>query len=392
MPLSENSQLLVNELQSLPLLEGRYANLRLVNFDEGNGEKRGCFSLVFSADDRLDGVKVALKFFDLDPAWFHDQYRKDAFRREHTILQSLLGKARCLQLASPLSTYQFTLPFGDGKFTVPCEYFAVQWVDFGIDDYFFNEAINAVVKLKLFTGILLAVEALHRSGIFHRDLKADNLRATSNAANGKILAIDLGTAARLSSGPIQAGYGNSVGAPAYAAPEAHCGLAGNRLIAPYTDLYALGCLLFELLNPDHFVRRLTQNNPHYVYYLSALRSQLTPAGDENQQIEAWDRALARHAPGIIPVVIDGPGSNLPGGVSPTLNDVLSSLTHFDYRRRQINLEKVRAKIGSAIKLLENQAAYDIKLGRQKELRRQREEKARKKDERRQQNQGRRVSC
>jgi hypothetical protein len=63
---SANSQLLVNALESQAELDGRYIGLKCVNINSLTGEKRGCFSLVFRAFDKVDQRPVALKFFDLD--------------------------------------------------------------------------------------------------------------------------------------------------------------------------------------------------------------------------------------------------------------------------------------------------------------------------------------
>jgi hypothetical protein len=81
MALDPNSQLLVDTLEALPLLEGRFANIRLVNRISGQ-PKRGVLSLVFRAEDKVEGRFVALKFFDLDVAVAFDKYRNNAFARE----------------------------------------------------------------------------------------------------------------------------------------------------------------------------------------------------------------------------------------------------------------------------------------------------------------------
>ncbi len=54
MPLSDNSLHLVKELESLQSLDNRYENIKLVNFNSASDAKRGCFSLVFRAFDRIE--------------------------------------------------------------------------------------------------------------------------------------------------------------------------------------------------------------------------------------------------------------------------------------------------------------------------------------------------
>lgn len=337
MSLHPTSQLLVSTLHSLPILDGRFANLQVVNWTAATG-KRGCFSLVFKADDVVEGRPVALKFFD--PAEALDQYRLAAFFRECNILQTLMNVQRCLQLERATTKYDLLVP-GTGGVIVPCQYFAVEWLDTDIDDYFLGKADDPVEKLRLFNEIVLAVEALHRHEVFHRDLKADNLRASHEALKRMVVAIDLGTAARFDSKYIQPNYGGAVGAWPYASAEARCGLAGNRRLAPYTDVYALGCLLFELFNRDYFFRALYAANPTYDARLVAMASEVTDRSSEGKEIAQWRDALMKFGGGVAPVTIAGPGSAVPAGVSGFLDELLYRLTHFDYRSRPMGLDWVR---------------------------------------------------
>src|ERR1700685_1037236 len=105
MPIHPNNLLLIKTLEALPLLDGRFANLKVVNCNVATGEKRGCFSIVFRADDTIEGKPVALKFFDLNPSAISDVYRRTAFERESKILQTLQTRERCLQLVKAESNY-----------------------------------------------------------------------------------------------------------------------------------------------------------------------------------------------------------------------------------------------------------------------------------------------
>ncbi|MEF8724335.1 MAG: hypothetical protein V5B30_17690 [Candidatus Accumulibacter delftensis] len=380
MALSPNSQLLVDALQAMTLLDGRFEKIKLANFDSVANEKRGCFSLVFSAYDRVEGVPVALKFYDINPVWLLNDYRRAAFRREHEILQVLLNKERCLQLASALSTYNFVIPIGAGPdITIPCEYFAVEWIEADVDNYFYRqETFDAVDKLHLFNECTLAVEALHRQEVFHRDLKPDNLRLQQTALKRLVVAIDLGAAARSSSRHLQDEYYHSAGAPAYSAPEARCGLAGYRQLAPYTDCYALGCLLFELFNRDFFYHALLAKNPRYEAIQAGMSSYLMGIRNEAEQFIEWKKALSKFSVGVEPVPIDGPGSTVPPGVASLLNEIVSSLTHVKFSNRPINLEWVRTRTWAAIKTLSNEKLYQRRLASARQNRLRRIEKQRRK--------------
>lgn len=378
-----NSLFLINELEKLPLLNGRYEKIKCVNFDVKSGARRGCFSLVFQAFDRVEQKPVAIKFYDIDTVNLARTYRKESFRREHDILQSLLGKERCLQLESTLTTYDLIVkdPSG-GVFTLPCEYFVVEWLDDEIDKYFLNQrSFEVADKLRLFNEILLAVEALHRNSVFHRDLKADNMRAYLNALKRIIVAIDLGTAARFSSKATLSDYDKSVGAPAYAPPESFCHFAGDREIAPYADVYAVGCLLFELFNADYFYHELHKVNPRYGMYIAAMESVTSAAADPQQRIELWKKFFPKYSVGLQPVKIEGVFNSVPPGIGDILNRILLQLTHPDFRRRPIKLEPIRQLLWSAIRCMENEKIYRLRLARMREQRKRRLEKIQQREKR-----------
>nr|WP_315467654.1 protein kinase [uncultured Undibacterium sp.] len=375
MPLHPNSQLLVDTLESLPLLDNRFEKIKLVNYDSVTNDKRGCFSLVFRAFDRLSQKNVALKFYDLHPTLLTDKYRRESFEREHQILESLLTVDRCLQLVSKMNAYSLLVPLPSGvPFEVQCHYFAVEWIDQEIDDFFLcQHQKNAIDKLRIFNEILLAVEVLHNHEIFHRDLKADNLRAYTDAMRRIVVAIDLGTAAKFESGKIQSTYAQQVGAPAYAAPEAIGGLMANRNVASFTDMYALGCLLFELFNMDYFYYAVRRKNPNYDHIIWAISSTLAGHNDVAREKE-WLIGVNRMSAGITPLSIAEPGNSVPQGIAGLLTEILQSLTNFNYQNRPKSLKRIRSKVWSAIVALTNERDYQRRLKKTKENRLLRERK------------------
>jgi eukaryotic-like serine/threonine-protein kinase len=94
--------------------------------------------------------------------------------------------------------------------------------------------------------ILDALEAAHRAGVLHRDLKPSNLFLVHNGTGKSFVKLlDFGVA-KLSSaqGDVIATEASAVvGTPFYMAPEQ----VQVSTLSGRTDLYALGCVLFELL-------------------------------------------------------------------------------------------------------------------------------------------------
>lgn len=356
---SANSLLLINALEGQAEIDGRYSNLKCVNINSLTGEQRGCFSLVFRAFDKVDQRLVALKFFDLDAANFFAQYRYNAFEREHTILQCLLGTRRCLQVASSFSTYTLHMQFPNGQpFEMPCPYFAVEWLDEDVDMYFQQQdTFDTMEKLQLYHDIVLAIEALHSKEVYHRDLKMDNLRATYDRLVRLIVAIDLGTAARLDSSNLQTDYDNgSVGAPAYAPAEARCGFAGERKIARFTDIYALGCILFELFNRSYFYHELINLNPNYEAVLMVMSIAARSGRTPEDRLLAWQKALRIHGHGVASVSILASGHSVPANIATLLDELVRTMTRFDHRHRPASLEYIRRRIQSAIAVMRNERA------------------------------------
>lgn len=86
--------------------------------------------------------------------------------------------------------------------------------------------------------------AVHAVPIVHRDLKPRNVMVRPD---GTVTVLDLGVASVLDTDTTRLTHtGSPIGSPAYMAPEQAMGGA----VGPYTDLYALGVLLHELLSGE----------------------------------------------------------------------------------------------------------------------------------------------
>ena len=95
--------------------------------------------------------------------------------------------------------------------------------------------------LKITADVLAALDASHEMGLVHRDIKPGNVMLTGR---GVVKVMDFGIARALQSGVTSMTQtGMVVGTPQYLSPEQALG----RGVDARSDLYSVGCMLFELL-------------------------------------------------------------------------------------------------------------------------------------------------
>jgi serine/threonine-protein kinase len=137
-----------------------------------------------------------------------------------------------------------------------------------------------------------ALDCAHQQGIVHRDLKPENILLSGPRGGGHALLADFGIARALSApeGRLTE-TGLVLGTPAYMSPEQ---AAGSGQLDARSDIYSLGCVLYEMLagEPPYtgptaqamIAKRLTDPVPA----VSRVRETVPPAVEE-----ALTRALAK---------------------------------------------------------------------------------------------------
>ncbi|MFF5186737.1 protein kinase [Streptomyces sp. NPDC000345] len=192
---------------------------------------RGGMAEVFAAEDVRLGRTVAVKLLRADLA--EDPVSKARFTRE---AQSVAG----LNHHAIVAVYDSGEDFVGGQ-SVP--YIVMEIVEGRtIRDLLLTaEAPGPEQALIIVSGVLEALAYSHQHGIVHRDIKPANVIITHN---GAVKVMDFGIARALhGASTTMTQTGMVMGTPQYLSPEQALGKAVDHR----SDLYATGCLLYELL-------------------------------------------------------------------------------------------------------------------------------------------------
>ncbi|WP_370942002.1 serine/threonine-protein kinase [Amycolatopsis sp. cg5] len=151
----------------------------------------------------------------------------------------------------------------------------------GLDVKLRHGAVSLADAARWGAQICDALAGAHDIGIMHRDIKPSNILIT---ASGSVKVLDFGIARAADPCVTEdrlTRTGFVVGTPAYMSPEQARGVA-----EPRSDLYALGCLIFELITGrlpfqasgpmDYLTAHLTQEPPAP----SSVREEIPPAWDK----------------------------------------------------------------------------------------------------------------
>ncbi|WP_328341059.1 protein kinase [Streptomyces violaceus] len=193
---------------------------------------RGGMAEVFAAEDVRLGRTVAVKLLRSDLA--EDPVSKARFTRE---AQSVAG----------LNHHAIVAVYDSGEDIVggqPLPYIVMELVEGRtIRDLLLNaEAPGPEQALIIVSGVLEALAYSHQHGIVHRDIKPANVIITHN---GAVKVMDFGIARALHGAQsTMTQTGMVMGTPQYLSPEQALGKAVDHR----SDLYATGCLLYELLS------------------------------------------------------------------------------------------------------------------------------------------------
>ncbi len=222
--------------------------------------------------DREVALKEVLAEYATDPQW------TQRFLRESRVVGSL---------KHPSIVTVFDYLEQDGA-----PYIAMEYVERGsLRPYvgMLTMAQNVFVLECLFSGLAHA----EGRGIVHRDLKPENLLVTED---GRVKIADFGiakVASELTPTALRTAVGVTVGTPLYMAPEQ--ALAQSDRIGPWTDLYAAGCVAYELFTGGPPFSSITDARALMLHHIN---EPVPPAHEVNENVDrmvsAWiDRLLVK---------------------------------------------------------------------------------------------------
>src|SRR3954469_4746031 len=177
----------------------------------------------------------------------HD--RKVAIKVLKPELSAVIGAARFLREIKTIATLQHPHILGliDSGEVNGTAYYVMPFVEGeSLRDRLNRERqlpINDAVRLA--SEVAAALDYAHRRGVIHRDVKPENILLH----DGSALVADFGIALAVSTAGSSrmTETGMSLGTPHYMSPEQ---AMGEREITARSDIYALGCVLYEMLTAE----------------------------------------------------------------------------------------------------------------------------------------------
>ena len=178
----------------------------------------------------------------------HD--RKVAIKVLRPELAAVIGAARFLREIKTIATLQHPHILGllDSGEVNGTAYYVMPFVEGeSLRDRLHREKQLPIGDaLRLATEVAAALDYAHRHGVIHRDIKPENIMLH----DGSALVTDFGIALAVSSAggaSRMTETGMSLGTPHYMSPEQ---AMGEREITARSDIYALGCVLYEMLTAE----------------------------------------------------------------------------------------------------------------------------------------------
>jgi serine/threonine-protein kinase len=216
------------------VIRGKYRILSKV----GQGGMGAVYKALHLAFDELRALKVIV------PEILHDQLFVRRFRQEAVI-------TRKLQHPNAVRVDDID-EAEDGRPFIVMEFIQGKSLKKLIEE---EGPLRVPRVCSIIKQVASALDAAHRLGMVHRDIKPDNIALIESPEGELVKVLDFGIAkmkeARLgeASGMTLTGMGMVIGTPQYISPEQAMGKRGDELDGR-SDLYSLGVVMYEMLTAD----------------------------------------------------------------------------------------------------------------------------------------------
>jgi serine/threonine protein kinase len=224
------------------VLEGRYKLQRII------GE--GGMGTVFLAEHVLIKRRVAIKVLRPDLA------------RDADVVERFMNEARAAGTLGHPNIVEST-DMGFARNDVP--YIVFEYLEGALlsDEIYRLGGLTPRRALKIAHQVASALEAAHRAGIVHRDLKTDNVFLTDkDDALDHVKVLDFGISRFVEAGQDRTGgkrSGEMMGTPEFMPPEQN---TAPDTVDGRTDIYALGVALYEMLAARTPFVNENKDDPH----------------------------------------------------------------------------------------------------------------------------------
>ena len=192
----------------------------------------GAFGRVFAARDTKLGRKVALKLL-------HREYMENPEIRQRFLQEA--HAAACIEHPGIVTMFDVG---DDSAPYIAMELLAGNSLLERITKHgaFASEAVREIGRQAA-----SALDAAHRHGVLHRDLKPENIFLVPDPAavgGERVKVLDFGLAKPTQTASVKTRAATVFGTPLYMAPEQFTPIPNTD---PRSDIYALGCVLFQLV-------------------------------------------------------------------------------------------------------------------------------------------------
>lgn len=184
----------------------------------------GGMSKVYLAERASDGLQLVLKM--LDPKLNGNPQFRQRFVREYEILRKISNR-------HIVEIYDQTMTDDHG-------YIAMEYFEGGDLKQRLRRGMSPDAVLRALAQIAIALDAVHRAGVVHRDLKPQNIMYRDHDT---LAILDFGLAREMDATATLTQKGMVFATPLYMSPEQCLGIEHD----PRGDLYSVGIMLYEML-------------------------------------------------------------------------------------------------------------------------------------------------